>query len=108
MHDVLLEQNVCTSASSSIAKCICAFWFSVVAIDPLVAVTWAPWCSAGSRRRKLSVAKKMYAQDIAPAEIAQFLGRDKSTLTRRLCKCTPLKQQGRKVKVTAAMVDKIE
>ena len=50
--------------------------------------------------KKISVLCKVVGQWHRPC--------DKSTLTRRLCKRTPLQHQGRKVKVTTAVVDKIE
>ena len=54
---------------------------------------------------ELRIAKKLHAEDMSPKKIAKLLGRNKSTLTRRLCKRTPLKRQGEKVTVTKTQID---
>ena len=77
-------------------------------ISFLAVVESIPMAFRKFTEEELRIAKKMYAEDMSPNKIAKFLGRDKSTLTRRLCKRTPLKRQGRKVKVTKSHIDKIE
>ena len=57
---------------------------------------------------ELNVAKQLYAKDMDPSEIAALLGRDKSTLTRRLCLRKPLTKQGPRTSITEAQVDKVE
>lgn len=59
-------------------------------------------------QEELSIAKRMFAHDMPPSDIAIMLGKNKSTLTRRLCQRTPLKKQGRPVEVTEKVVDKVE
>ena len=57
---------------------------------------------------ELNVAKQLYAKDMDPSKIAALLGRDKSTLTRRLCLRMPLTKQGPRTSITKAQVDKVE
>ena len=58
---------------------------------------------------ELRLALKWYEEEgLKPSECAARLGRDKSTLTRRLVKQTALKKQGRKQTLTEAEVDFLE
>ena len=57
---------------------------------------------------ELNVAKQLYAKDMDPSKIAALLGRDKSTLTRRLCLRMPLTNQGPRTSITKAQVDKVK
>ena len=58
--------------------------------------------------QELTIAKNMFAKDMVPSEIAKVLGKSKSAVTRRLCKRTALKKQGRPITVTEQKVDKVE
>ena len=58
--------------------------------------------------QELTIAKNMFAQDIPPSQIADILGKSRSAVTRRLCKRTALKKQGRPITVTEQKVDKVE
>ena len=67
----------------------------------------AGWTKLSSE--ELRLAKKWYFDDKKkPAEIADLLGRDKSTLTRALVKQVPRKKQGRPRVLSEADVDFLE
>ena len=57
---------------------------------------------------ELRLAKKWFAAGVTPADIAERLGRDKSTVTRRCVKMLGRKRQGRKKALSEAQVDFLE
>ena len=79
---------------------VCSWCFILQVVQGFFHTPYQIFEISGCLRKKISVLCKVVGQWHRPC--------DKSTLTRRLCKRTPLKHQGRKVKVTTAVVDKIE
>ena len=57
---------------------------------------------------EVNLAKKWYVDGETTSEIAERLGRNRSSITRLLVKRVPRKKQGRKVVLNTAAVDKLE
>ena len=55
--------------------------------------------------QELALAQKWHAEGLAPSACAQRLGRDKSTLTRRLVEAQGMQRQGAPKKLTEVQID---